>query len=786
VASDGTIGVIFNEDMDRTLFGTVRLNGTVLTGTGSFTNARAYTIPYSGLSSNTTYNVTISGFKDLAGNVMVQATRTLTTRASSDARLLSVADQAITTTGGLGTTASAFTAAISIPNTKSVISNDDLTAAAGATAERMNYNFTSPLSPGGYSYFYNNGEAPNLNIRVRAEDGITYRYYRVAVTRAPADSTVPRVVSVSPSGSGAPRSGNITVTFSEPMDPHNLGRMPIESIGKGLDQDDFQWSGDKKILTVPYSGLPYGQYMLLCIYGFYDATGNEMADYDYSHSFTVAAGGGSDADAPVVSSDYFRVDETGSNSASMQFLSSEAGRYYYLVYDERLSAPDKNTVKEQGLAYAKGTGTAVAGPNNTISINGLTADSAYYVWLIVEDAAGNLSEVAGAWLYTMGGPNFDASLASVAGVNISPAGSYYIDHLGAVIPKPANIILTESRKVLTQNITVPNGKASITKGDLAFKYASEYLWWGIYDVRDSEYFYFNSDEYMGNHCSFDDFIDIPLAVGVPVHLYIRTAYGEGIYGPLYDITVTRAHPAASLPSVSQSVVDSGASMTDTSVTLPSASAGQAWEYRVSADGGLTWSAWQDSAVFTGLAANKTYTFQIRTKADASHSASAPVTVAVKTSPAQSGAKPGDGDGGTKPGDGNGGAKPDGGGGGTNPGDGKQATNPPAGTGADGGKVVLPKTKITKVAVGKRLAKISFKKVAKANKVTMYQLQYRGKGLKKWKAKNFTVKYTGATTAKVTVKKLKKGKRYQFRVRAWKTVSAKNTTRRGARRSWARR
>jgi uncharacterized repeat protein (TIGR02543 family) len=110
---------------------------------------------------------------------------------------------------------------------------------------------------------------------------------------------------------------------------------------------------------------------------------------------------------------------------------------------------------------------------------------------------------------------------------------------------------------------------------------------------------------------------------------------------------------------------------------------------------------------------------------------------------------------------------------------QQVTPPPppppsVGTSTDTNvvKVVLPKTKITKVAVGKRLAKISLKKVAKANKVTKYQLQYRVKGVKKWKAKNFTVKYTGATTAKVTVKKLKKGKRYQFRVRAWKTVGAK--------------
>jgi uncharacterized repeat protein (TIGR02543 family) len=129
----------------------------------------------------------------------------------------------------------------------------------------------------------------------------------------------------------------------------------------------------------------------------------------------------------------------------------------------------------------------------------------------------------------------------------------------------------------------------------------------------------------------------------------------------------------------------------------------------------------------------------------------------------SGVNPGDGDGGNN-GDGNGGA---------NNGDGKQTSEPPAGT--DAGKVVLPKTKITKVAVGKRLVKISFKKVAKANKVTKYQLSYRyknGSKYSKWKSKTYTVKYAGKTTATVTLKKLKKGKQYQLRLRAMKTVNAK--------------
>jgi hypothetical protein len=317
-------------------------------------------------------------------------------------------------------------------------------------------------------------------------------------------------------------------------------------------------------------------------------------------------------------------------------------------------------------------------------------------------------------------PSSDSTIHSIAGqpiIPVSGTGIYadpYIAH-----------------------ITVPNSKSRIVKAEDIVAHPA-------------------ADVHIYSKDGANEFSSVDLNVGEN-HLYI-SVYAESLLDDLsfkiYDITVTRDYPAANPPAVSQTAVDSGASMTDTSVTLPSAPAGQTWEYRVSRDGGQTWGAWQDSPVFSGLAADKTYTFQIRTKADAAHSASAPVTVEAKTRPTQ----------GANNGDGNGGANND---------DGKQTTNPPAGT--DAGKVVLPKTKITKVAAGKRLAKISFKKVAKANKVTKYQLSYRyknGSKYSKWKSKTYTVKYTGKTTATVTLKKLKTGKRYQLRLRALKTVSGK--------------
>jgi hypothetical protein len=84
------------------------------------------------------------------------------------------------------------------------------------------------------------------------------------------------------------------------------------------------------------------------------------------------------------------------------------------------------------------------------------------------------------------------------------------------------------------------------------------------------------------------------------------------------------------------------------------------------------------------------------------------------------------------------------------------------------KIIPKKNSITKVTVGKKSAKVSFKKVSSAQKVTGYQVQYRQKGTSKWKTKTISAKKNV-----VTIKGLKKGKQYQFRIRAYKSVAKVN-------------
>jgi hypothetical protein len=81
------------------------------------------------------------------------------------------------------------------------------------------------------------------------------------------------------------------------------------------------------------------------------------------------------------------------------------------------------------------------------------------------------------------------------------------------------------------------------------------------------------------------------------------------------------------------------------------------------------------------------------------------------------------------------------------------------------KVVPKKNKVSKATVGKKQVAVSWSKVSKSQKITKYEVRYRAKGTSKWTTKAFAAK-----TAKTTVKKLRKGKVYQFQVRSFKTVS----------------
>uniref|UniRef100_S0DE05 Fibronectin type-III domain-containing protein n=1 Tax=termite gut metagenome TaxID=433724 RepID=S0DE05_9ZZZZ len=192
--TSGEIQITFDRSMKATL-GTVTLNGSTLTGNTSWpANRNVFNIEYSDLAPGA-YTIGISGFVDGAGTVMtLDNTHTFTVGAgaSSNATLTSVAGQAITTTGGAGTIANPYTAAITVPNSKTSIVTADLAVATGATGRLdVDGDFTTvslqrQLAVGNTDVY----------IEVKAEDATTYRYYVVTVTR-PAAAGAPVISGTS-------------------------------------------------------------------------------------------------------------------------------------------------------------------------------------------------------------------------------------------------------------------------------------------------------------------------------------------------------------------------------------------------------------------------------------------------------------------------------------------------------------------------------------------------------------------------------------------------------------
>jgi hypothetical protein len=78
-------------------------------------------------------------------------------------------------------------------------------------------------------------------------------------------------------------------------------------------------------------------------------------------------------------------------------------------------------------------------------------------------------------------------------------------------------------------------------------------------------------------------------------------------------------------------------------------------------------------------------------------------------------------------------------------------------------IVPQKLKIVKASAGKRSVKVTWKKANPKQNIGGYVLQYRVKGSKKWLGGMLSKKLSH------TVKKLKEGKRYEVRVRAYKVV-----------------
>lgn len=81
-------------------------------------------------------------------------------------------------------------------------------------------------------------------------------------------------------------------------------------------------------------------------------------------------------------------------TASIALTANEVGTYYYVVLASADAAPTAAQVVAQGTAVAKGTAAyTTANTVQNIAVTGLTASATYNAYVVVKDAAGNLSLV---------------------------------------------------------------------------------------------------------------------------------------------------------------------------------------------------------------------------------------------------------------------------------------------------------------------------------------------------------------------------------------------------------
>ena len=132
-------------------------------------------------------------------------------------------------------------------------------------------------------------------------------------------------------------------------------------------------------VTIP-AGLQPGSYTLKMFNEQYN--GDKKTDYASAFediSLTVTA----DTTAPALSG--VSATRTSETTATVTFTSDEAGTYYYEVVENSEDAPTIDII---------GMGTSCARGENTISLDSLTGAGAKDIYIVVKDAAGNVSSPA--------------------------------------------------------------------------------------------------------------------------------------------------------------------------------------------------------------------------------------------------------------------------------------------------------------------------------------------------------------------------------------------------------
>ena len=194
------------------------------------------------------------------------------------------------------------------------------------------------------------------------------------------------------------------------------------------------------------------------IYG----SGGVIASVHYT--FGAPAAGSADTTPPTLSAPG-KSDVT-ATGAKLNFTSNEAGTYYYVVYTAAATPPTKDIVAAHNTGDANGTGAAATGSNSTNLVSGLTPSTAYIAYVVVKDAANNISDVATISFSTAALSGAKAITAySLAGVSGTITESGHT--IAVTVPYTTNVTSLAATFTLSPGATAKVGSTPQTSGATA-------------------------------------------------------------------------------------------------------------------------------------------------------------------------------------------------------------------------------------------------------------------------------------------------------------------------------
>jgi hypothetical protein len=187
-------------------------------------------------------------------------------------------------------------------------------------------------------------------------------------------------------------------------------------------------------------------------------SGTTANDFTTSKTYVVTAENGTtnnwvvtitvapaDTTAPVLSGT--SVTGVTTTTATLNFTTSEAGTYYFLVLAASAPTPIASAIKAQGTAVAKGSDATLAIAKSA-SITGLSASTSYKAWVVVEDAAGNISLVAASSEFTTDAISSGGGGGGGGGGGSAPVSLGFQTAL-TVVPAVTTVQLTKTTSLST-------------------------------------------------------------------------------------------------------------------------------------------------------------------------------------------------------------------------------------------------------------------------------------------------------------------------------------------------